>query len=101
MRVASAAYIVPFMFVFAPALLLIGSIGEITQATITALLGVYALALGLQGWGLKSRLNAVQRIMALAAALLMIFPGWLTDVPGIILLASLYLWERVSLSKKA
>ncbi len=100
MRVASAAYIVPFMFVFAPALLLIGSIGEITQSTVTALLGVYALALGLQGWGLKSHLNPVQRIIALAAAILMIFPGWQTDVPGGILLASLYLWERVSLSKK-
>ncbi|MCK5645060.1 MAG: TRAP transporter permease, partial [Gammaproteobacteria bacterium] len=93
-KVAAAAYIVPFMFVFAPALLLVGSPGEIVLAIPTALLGIYALALSIQGWGLKSRLNTVQRIMALAAAILMLFPGWQTDVPGGILLASLYLWER-------
>jgi TRAP transporter 4TM/12TM fusion protein len=100
MRVAAAAYIVPFMFVFAPALLLVGSPGEIIQAVPTALIGVYALALGLQGWGLRNRLNHVQRAMALGAAVLMIFPGWLTDVPGVILLVVLYLWERVSMRKK-
>ncbi len=100
MRLAAAAYIVPFMFVFAPALLLVGSTGEIIQAVPTALIGVYALALGLQGWGLRSRLNPVQRAMALGAAMLMIFPGWLTDVPGVILLVLLYLWERVSMRKK-
>jgi TRAP-type uncharacterized transport system fused permease subunit len=88
------------MFVFAPALLFIGSPGEIIQAVPTALIGVYALALGLQGWGLRSRLNPVQRAMALGAAVLMIFPGWLTDIPGVILLALLYLWERFSMRKK-
>ena len=100
MKVAAAAYIVPFMFVFAPALLFIGSAGEVIQAAVTALVGVYALAVGLQGWGFKSNLNPVQRVLALATALLMIFPGWLTDIPGILLLASLYLWERIATRKR-
>ena len=100
MKVAAAAYIVPFMFVFAPALLFIGSAGEIIQATVTALVGVYALALGLQGWGFKGHLNPVQRVLALTTALLMIFPGWLTDIPGVLLLGLLYLWERIAAGKR-
>jgi len=41
-------------------------------------------------------LNPVQRVIAMATALLMLAPGWITDLPGIILLVALYLWERVS-----
>ena len=99
-KVAAAAYIVPFMFVFAPALLLIGSLGEIILSSVTALAGVYALALGLQGWGFRNRLNPLQRAIALGAAVLMIFPGWQTDVPGVISLAVLLLWERFSENKR-
>jgi len=98
-RVAAAAYIVPFMFVYAPALLLVGSPGEIILAAITALIGVYALALGLQGFR-DIPLNLAQRALALGAAILMIFPGWLTDVPGVLLLALLYFWERFSKRKR-
>jgi TRAP transporter 4TM/12TM fusion protein len=93
MRVAAAAYIVPFMFVYAPAILAIGSWGEIALAVPTALVGVYALAVGLQGWGFKGHINPMQRAVALGAALLMIFSGWQTDILGILLLAVLYLWE--------
>lgn len=99
MRIAAAAYIVPFMFVLAPALLFIGSPGEIILSAVTALVGVYALALGLQGWGFRSFLNPGQRVLALGTALLMIFPGWLTDVPGVSLLVLLYFWERASKRK--
>ena len=98
-RVAAAAYIVPFMFVYAPALLFIGSPGEIIWTTITALIGVYALAIGLQGFR-DIPLNPVQRALALGASILMIFPGWLTDIPGVLLLASLYFWERYSKRKR-
>lgn len=96
MRVAAAAYIVPFMFVFSLPLLFVGSLFEIILATITALIGVYALAVGLQGWGFRGHLNPILRVVAFATALLMMYPGWLTDIPGVILLGVLYLWERFS-----
>ena len=92
-KLAAAAYIVPFMFVYAPALLLIGPFGEIIMTVITALIGVYALAVSIQGfWNI--RLNLVERVLAFSVAILMIFPGWPTDVPGVLLLALLYLWVR-------
>jgi TRAP transporter 4TM/12TM fusion protein len=99
-RVAAAAYIVPFMFVYAPALLFIGSPAQIALAIATALVGVYALAIGLQGFWLI-RLNILQRVLALTAAILMIFPGWLTDLPGALLLVLLYFWERFTRKKLA
>jgi TRAP transporter 4TM/12TM fusion protein len=95
-RLAAAGYVVPFMFVYAPALLLVGSIDRILLAVPTALVGVYALALGLQGWGFRGPLNIVQRAFALATALLMIFPGWQTDIPGVALLLILFIWETIS-----
>ncbi|MFC1915531.1 TRAP transporter permease [Chloroflexota bacterium] len=94
-RIAAAAYVVPFMFVFSPALLLIGAPGVIILATISALIGVYAFAIGIQGVR-DIPLNIMQRTLALGAGMLMIYPGWQTDVPGVLLLVLLYFWERIS-----
>ncbi len=91
---AGTAYIVPFMFVFDPALLLIGSPGNIVLAVITALIGVFALAMGLQGWGFIGRLNPIFRIIAFGTAILMLWPGWLTDIFGAVLLGVIYLGNR-------
>src|SRR5690606_12293413 len=50
MKVAAPAYIVPFMFIYEPALLLEGEWTVIVSSLATALVGVVALAGGLQGW---------------------------------------------------
>lgn len=44
------AFIIPFMFVYEPALLLQGSPVQVVQAVITAIIGVVGLAAGMQGW---------------------------------------------------
>lgn len=81
-RLGLAAFIVPFMFIYGPPLILVGNLWEILQASVTSLIGVALLAASLQGFALM-RLGAVERIFLFAAALLLIKPGWITDLIGI------------------
>ena len=84
MRAAAPAYIVPFMFVYEPALLLIGDWTTSLHATLTATLGVMLLSAGLFGYLLRPA-TAWQRGVLIVAALLLIKPGWITDLAGLAL----------------
>jgi TRAP-type uncharacterized transport system fused permease subunit len=81
MRAGAPAYIVPFMFIYEPALLTIGDWTTIVYASATAIVGVALLAGGLFGY-LARPASAWQRAVLVAAALLLIKPGWLTDLVG-------------------
>lgn len=96
-RLGAITYIVPFMWVYSPALLMVGSPGEVALAAVTAIIGCVALGGGLGGY-LISKVNWVQRGLLLAAALLLLVPGWKTDLAGIGILAptALWLWRRRS-----
>jgi TRAP transporter 4TM/12TM fusion protein len=91
MRAAAPAYIVPFMFVYEPMLLLIvkdwGSEWPfVVWSVITASVGVICLAGSLFGWFFTYAL-AWQRVLLFIAALCLIKPGLITDAIGIVLLA--------------
>ncbi len=86
MKFASAGFVVPFFFVYYPALLFQGPWLEILQAVVTGGLGVVALAAGLEGFFLKPA-SWLERGLFLAAALLLISPTLLTDLLGLGLLA--------------
>lgn len=88
-RIGIAAYIIPWIFAYSSALLLEGSALMIIQAIITALIGTYMLASGVQGVFLEKKLPFLLRIMALGSALCMIISGTKTDLVGIALLATL------------
>ena len=91
MRAAAPAYIVPFMFVYEPLLLLIvkdwGSEWPfVVWSVITASLGVVCLAASLFGW-LFTLALPWQRALLFVAALCLIKPGLITDTIGLALLA--------------
>lgn len=92
-RLGLAGFVVPFMFVYSPALLLQGPVGEVLLAIPTALVGIMLLAVAVEGW-LGSRLTLLQRVAMLAAALLLVDPGWLTDLLGGTIAASVVGWQR-------
>ncbi|HHY91921.1 MAG TPA: DUF3394 domain-containing protein, partial [Firmicutes bacterium] len=81
-QIGLAAFIVPFMFAYSPCLVLIGSVGEIVLASITATIGVVSLAAAIQGWFL-TRATLWERAIYLASALLLIKPGLVTDLIGL------------------
>jgi len=86
MRLGAVLFIVPFMFVYSPELLMIGSWPEILFAFARAALGVFCLAAGLQGW-LRRRATALERALLIAAGILLVVPNLMADAGGLLLLA--------------
>lgn len=85
-RIGAAGFIVPFMFIYEPALLMIGDWQTIASSFVTATLGTILLAAGLFGYLLRAALWW-ERALLVAAAFLLIKPGWITDLIGLALLA--------------
>jgi TRAP-type uncharacterized transport system fused permease subunit len=83
--IAAAGFLVPFMFVYGPPLLMVGSPLEIGQALVSGLMGVTALAAATIGYG-RRPFRAWERLVLFSAALALIFPGLLSDIYGVIVL---------------
>jgi TRAP transporter 4TM/12TM fusion protein len=81
-RLAAPAYIIPFMFIYEPSLMLIGDWTTSMTSSVSAILGVICLAAGIQGWLLHDA-KWWERVLLLAAALLLIKPGYVTDAIGL------------------
>ncbi len=90
MKFAIAGFIVPYMFAYGPPLILEGEAGDILFALITGLLGTMTLSAAVQGW-FWGNLNYLKRIYLLAMSLLLIKPGWQSDLIGLGLLFLLLL----------
>ena len=90
---AGAGFLVPFMFVYGPELLLIGNPVEIMLAFVTGLLGVIALASAGMGYA-RRPLRVWERVIALGAAPLLVYPGLPTDAFGLLLLAFVFTSRR-------
>jgi TRAP transporter 4TM/12TM fusion protein len=83
---AGAGFLVPFMFIYGPPLLLDGSVAEIALATVTAIAGVTALASAAMGFG-RRELFVWERVALGTGALFLVFPGLVTDGVGLLVLA--------------
>jgi TRAP transporter 4TM/12TM fusion protein len=92
-KYTAPAFLVPFMFVLDPSgvnLLLTGSVKnlanaswpDVAQVTVTAMVGIAALAGGLQGWLLR-RTNQLERWMLIIAGVLLVYPKAWSDIAGI------------------
>jgi len=91
-KIGLAAFIVPFMFFYHPTLLMVGENATIALHFATALLGVFLLAAGAQGW-FFGMANWLVRILLLVAALSMISGTLMTDLVGMGLAVALLLWQ--------
>ncbi len=91
-RLGIVLLIVPFMFAYKPALLMAGTVVGIVVAAATSLIGVTALAMGLQGY-IFGKTNWVARALLILAAIMLVIPGWRTDLLGTGALAGVGLWH--------
>ena len=81
------AFVFPFAFTLSRqglGLLMQAPVGDILVSTATAALGVTALSAGLGGW-IRTRANAVERILAVIGGLLLFYAGPRTDLAGLAL----------------
>jgi TRAP transporter 4TM/12TM fusion protein len=86
-KLGLTGYIIPFMFVFAPSLLLIGEPARVVLAVVTAIIGVVCLAGSLHQYFLLGATRSWERVLLFVAALVLIKPGWASDLLGLALIA--------------
>lgn len=91
------AFLVPFMFVLDPegqGILLKGSWDTIAISSVTAMIGIVALAGGAQGWFLKMT-SVPERLMLIVAGLALVYPHTMADALGIVLIALVILMQKI------
>lgn len=81
MRIACALFLIPFVFVYNPALLGLGTIPQILQVFLTCFLGITGMGLVITGF-FKGGLSPAERAACLALSLMLIIPETYTDIVG-------------------
>ena len=86
-KLAIAAFIIPYMFVLSPVILMIdATIPGLVMTTLTAIIGMIALSSALIGY-LADNCRIYERILLAAGGLMLIDPGMVTDLTGIAIFA--------------
>ena len=101
-KLAIAAFIVPYIFAYSPALLFENISGwwEVAQITVSALLGIFAIAASLNGF-LYKKIHWVLRLVLAIGGLGMMIPGTLTDVVGLALVAAVIVYQKLRAKKNS
>lgn len=94
-RIGISAFIVPFMFFYNSALLMDGGFVEIAQAFATAVVGVFLLSSGMQGWFVGKPVVWFNRLGLIIAAIFLIEGGLITDLIGAGITAVVFMIQRV------
>lgn len=92
-KLAIGAFIVPYVFALNPAMLFIDTtMWEVVVICITSFVGIFAVSVALQGY-LMHHMPWYQRIISLVGGLMLIYPGIITDMVGVILVAMVVLTQ--------
>lgn len=98
-KLAIAAFIIPYMIVFSPALLMIDvTVGQIAWVVFTAIMGMIAIGAGVIGYWYR-KINAIERLVLIAAGLAMIYPESLSDTIGLIVFGVMFVIQWMTRHK--
>jgi len=93
-KMAIPAFLIPYVFVYAPCMLLNEiDVVETVFCIFTAIMGVFLVACGLEGWLLR-KLCMWKRVLAFAAGIFCIIPDHITDIVGVVVLIYLIASEK-------
>lgn len=91
MRLGSVLFVLPFLFVLEPALILQGDLPHVVRAAITAVMAVWMIASAQEGYlYVVGKLGVVLRLAALLAGAALVYPETLSDLVGFALIAIIY-----------
>ncbi|WP_172373808.1 TRAP transporter permease [Sporosarcina jiandibaonis] len=100
-RIGAGGFLLPFIFVYNPELLLQGgNTATVSLAIASALISCFVFAAAVENY-LIHRLNIIQRVLLFVASAVLIIPGLMTDLIGIVLLVAVYLWQKRDATVKA
>ena len=105
-RLAIAAFIVPYIFAMNPAMLFefdvtgFAVVLQVIQICVTSLLGIFGVASALNGFLFKP-MNILFRVLMAAGGLAMLVPEPISDVVGLVIVAGIYIFLRVTTKKEA
>ena len=99
-RLAITAFIIPYMFIFNPAMLLIDATAiTFIQIIFSSLLGMWSLAAGLEGFMLQ-KVTLPWRLIAIAGGLMLINPGHASDIIGLGFIAAVIVMQVIGRKKQ-
>jgi TRAP-type uncharacterized transport system fused permease subunit len=96
---ALPGFIIPYIFVSSNSMLLIGNPIQILRTVVTAIVGVFALAIATMGYYL-TKVNYIERVTIGIAAICLIIPNIRFAVFGIILFISIYIHQNFKRKKE-
>ena len=101
-KLAIAAFIVPYIFAYSPAMLFVNvaSVFEVIQIVLSALLGIFGVAAALNGYILR-KANWFERILLFAGGLTLMIPGTISDLVGLVLIGGIVLLQYFQRKKAA
>lgn len=98
-KLAIAAFIIPYMFIFEPSLLMIDvNAGSLIWIVFTAISGMIAIGAGLIGYWYK-KLNAIERIISLISGLMLMYPEGATDIVGLVIFIIMLAYQFIYLKR--
>lgn len=106
-RLGMAAYLVPYMFVLNPIMVLVRPegmgtglfVGKVILSIATAIIGMIGIATGMTGY-FKTNCNIIERILLIGGGIMMVDVGSITDGVGIALLLAIYFMQLTRVKKK-
>lgn len=99
-KLGCAAYLVPFVFALSPVMLLVNATTfSVIKAVITAVIGMVGISAGTTGFFLR-RCQWWERILLFGAGVCLIDPGSITDIIGLVAIASFYVFQKIQTQPK-
>ncbi len=100
-KLAIAAFLIPYIFVMNPALILVDTTAlEVVRIIVTSLIGMYGIAGGVSGW-VFTKTNPIVRIFLVIGGLLLINPSVVTDIAGIVVITVMIAFQKFMAKRAA
>jgi TRAP transporter 4TM/12TM fusion protein len=92
-RLGGVLFVLPFLFVLNPSLILQGALDKVLLSAFTAITAIWLVAAAMEGYLYRvGCIGRLTRVALLLPAALLIYPEWISDLVGLALLGGGYLW---------